>query len=157
MIAVARSYQVAVVGYSTLRGWPLSLAAIEDPPVEAIAERIGRSPSQVLLRWCLQSGVTVIPRSKSKQHIAEVDMCHCCMYNVCRSVYIFVLVIIIIIIIIIVVFYFSLVLSHQNADLLSFELSHNDMRTINSLEHMVTSPLSKPRRPTSDHFGVQFL
>jgi hypothetical protein len=72
MIAVARSYQVAVVGYSTLRGWPLSLAAIEDPHVEAIAERIGRSPSQVLLRWCLQSGVTVIPRSKSKQHIAEV-------------------------------------------------------------------------------------
>jgi diketogulonate reductase-like aldo/keto reductase len=38
--------------------------------VAEIAERVGRTPAQVLLRWCLQHGVPVIPKSKHRERIA---------------------------------------------------------------------------------------
>jgi 2,5-diketo-D-gluconate reductase A len=39
--------------------------------VTAIAERAGRTPAQVLLRWCVQHGVPVIPKSTHRERIAE--------------------------------------------------------------------------------------
>jgi diketogulonate reductase-like aldo/keto reductase len=39
--------------------------------VTAIAERAGRTPAQVLLRWCLQQGVPVIPKSTHRERIEE--------------------------------------------------------------------------------------
>jgi 2,5-diketo-D-gluconate reductase A len=39
--------------------------------VAEIAERAGRTPAQVLLRWCLQHGVPVIPKSVHRARIAE--------------------------------------------------------------------------------------
>lgn len=41
------------------------------PVIEAIAERIGRSPGQVVLRWHVQNGLVVIPRSTNPARIAE--------------------------------------------------------------------------------------
>jgi 2,5-diketo-D-gluconate reductase A len=41
------------------------------PEIIAIAERIGRTPGQVVLRWHVQNGLVVIPRSKSPERIAE--------------------------------------------------------------------------------------
>jgi diketogulonate reductase-like aldo/keto reductase len=37
--------------------------------VARIAERQGRTPAQVLLRWCLQKGVPVIPKSTHRERI----------------------------------------------------------------------------------------
>jgi diketogulonate reductase-like aldo/keto reductase len=42
-----------------------------DPRVVAIAERVGRTPAQVLLRWCVQHGLPVIPKSTHRERIAE--------------------------------------------------------------------------------------
>jgi diketogulonate reductase-like aldo/keto reductase len=39
--------------------------------VAQIAARLGRTPAQVLLRWCLQHGVPVIPKSTHRERIAE--------------------------------------------------------------------------------------
>src|SRR6185437_3131638 len=39
--------------------------------VGAIAERTGRTPAQVLLRWCLQHGVPIIPKSTHRERIEE--------------------------------------------------------------------------------------
>jgi diketogulonate reductase-like aldo/keto reductase len=39
--------------------------------VAEIAGRIGRTPAQVLLRWCLQHGVPVIPKSTRRERIEE--------------------------------------------------------------------------------------
>ena len=39
--------------------------------VAAIAKRHGRSPMQVVLRWTVQHGVAVIPRSAVEEHIRE--------------------------------------------------------------------------------------
>ena len=39
--------------------------------VSEIATRVDRTPAQVLLRWCLQHGVPVIPKSTHRERIAE--------------------------------------------------------------------------------------
>jgi diketogulonate reductase-like aldo/keto reductase len=39
--------------------------------VKQIATRLSRTPAQVLLRWCLQHGVPVIPKSTHRERIAE--------------------------------------------------------------------------------------
>ncbi len=44
---------------------------LASPVITAIAERIGRTPGQVVLRWHVQNGLVVIPRSKSPERIAE--------------------------------------------------------------------------------------
>lgn len=44
---------------------------LSDRSVEQIAERVGRTPAQVLLRWCLQQSIPVIPKSTHRQRIEE--------------------------------------------------------------------------------------
>jgi diketogulonate reductase-like aldo/keto reductase len=39
--------------------------------VVQIAQRLGRTPAQVLLRWCVQRGIPVIPKSTRRERIAE--------------------------------------------------------------------------------------
>lgn len=44
---------------------------LKDKRVAEVAARAGRTPAQVLLRWCLQHGVPVIPKSTHRDRIAE--------------------------------------------------------------------------------------
>jgi diketogulonate reductase-like aldo/keto reductase len=44
---------------------------LEDPAVTSIAERRGRTPAQVVLRWHLQLGNVVIPKSATPSRIRE--------------------------------------------------------------------------------------
>jgi diketogulonate reductase-like aldo/keto reductase len=44
---------------------------LPDATVGAIAARLGRTPAQVLLRWCVQHGVPVISKSAHRDRIAE--------------------------------------------------------------------------------------
>jgi 2,5-diketo-D-gluconate reductase A len=39
--------------------------------VAPIAQRHGRTPAQVLLRWCVERGIPVIPKSTHRERIAE--------------------------------------------------------------------------------------
>jgi diketogulonate reductase-like aldo/keto reductase len=58
---------VALEAYS-----PLGTGAqLGDPVVVDIADRLGRSPAQVLLRWCVQRGSPVIAKSTYRDRIAE--------------------------------------------------------------------------------------
>ena len=36
-----------------------------------IAQRLGRTPAQVLLRWCIERDIPVIPKSSRRERIAE--------------------------------------------------------------------------------------
>ena len=44
---------------------------LEDVELEAIADKYGKTPAQILLRWCVQKGVPAIPKSVHKDRIVE--------------------------------------------------------------------------------------
>ena len=59
-----RERGVVLEGYSALRG-----GTLEHPVITGIAERLGRTPAQVIVRWHLQHGVVVIPKSSHEERI----------------------------------------------------------------------------------------
>lgn len=62
---------VALAASGLFSDWPHVLRPVEDPHVNAVASRVGRSSHQVLLRWALQLGLAVVFRSTRREHIAE--------------------------------------------------------------------------------------
>ena len=67
--ALCRKAGMAMVSYCPLhRGGGL----LEETAVRAAAERHGRTPAQVVLRWHVQQeGVAAIPRTTKKERLAE--------------------------------------------------------------------------------------
>jgi 2,5-diketo-D-gluconate reductase A len=61
-----RSRGVVLEGYSALRG-----GTLDHPVIVDIASRHDRTPAQVIVRWHLQHGVVVIPRSSNAERIRE--------------------------------------------------------------------------------------
>lgn len=66
-IQYCRRYRIAVQAYGSINAAGL----LDDPVVAALAFEMGRSKGQVLLRWALQQGVMVLPKSGSKERIIE--------------------------------------------------------------------------------------
>jgi diketogulonate reductase-like aldo/keto reductase len=44
---------------------------LDDPAVAEVAEQLGRTPAQVLVRWCLQRETIVIPKSTHRERIEQ--------------------------------------------------------------------------------------
>jgi diketogulonate reductase-like aldo/keto reductase len=66
-VALCRKAGIVVEAYSPLtRGQRL-----KDKTIAAVAKRAQRSPAQVLLRWSIQHGNVVLPKSVSAERIAE--------------------------------------------------------------------------------------
>ncbi len=59
-----RDRGVALEGYSALRG-----GTLEHPAIVEIAERVGRTVAQVIIRWHLQHEIVVIPKSVNAARI----------------------------------------------------------------------------------------
>jgi 2,5-diketo-D-gluconate reductase A len=59
-----RSREIVLEGYSALRG-----GTLEHPEIVRIASEHDRSPAQVIVRWHLQHGVVVIPKSVHEERI----------------------------------------------------------------------------------------
>jgi diketogulonate reductase-like aldo/keto reductase len=67
LLDVCAERGVALEAYS-----PLGTGAqLGDAVVVGIADRRGRSPAQLLLRWCVQRGIPVITKSTHRDRIAE--------------------------------------------------------------------------------------
>ena len=67
LLDACRRRNVAVEAYSPLgTGRHLS-----DETINRVAQRTGRTRAQVLLRWCLQHDLPVIPKSAHRERIAE--------------------------------------------------------------------------------------
>jgi diketogulonate reductase-like aldo/keto reductase len=67
LVDACRRHDIVPEAYSPLgTGKHLGNRTVRD-----IAARVGRTPAQVLLRWCLQHGVPVIPKSTHRERIEE--------------------------------------------------------------------------------------
>jgi 2,5-diketo-D-gluconate reductase A len=67
LLEASERHDVALEAYSPL-GTGRHLA---NRTVKQLASRIGRTPAQVLLRWCLQHNLIVIPKSAHRDRIEE--------------------------------------------------------------------------------------
>jgi diketogulonate reductase-like aldo/keto reductase len=66
LLEACEAHGVAIEAYSPLgTGRHLS-----DASVARIAEKLGRTPAQTLVRWCLQRGTIVLPKSTHRERIA---------------------------------------------------------------------------------------
>jgi 2,5-diketo-D-gluconate reductase A len=61
-----RERGIVLEGYSALRG-----GTLDHPTIVKIAERHGKSPAQVIIRWHLQHEIVVIPKSVKRERIIE--------------------------------------------------------------------------------------
>ncbi len=67
LLAACEEQGVALEAYSPLtHGQDLG-----DPTVAEVAQRAGRTPAQVMLRWAVQRGIPVIPKSTRRERIVE--------------------------------------------------------------------------------------
>jgi diketogulonate reductase-like aldo/keto reductase len=70
LVAAHHERGVVVEGYSALRG-----GSLDDPVVRRVADEVERTPAQVLVRWHVQHGIVVIPRSSKPNRIrANADV-----------------------------------------------------------------------------------
>lgn len=65
------SRKIAVQSWYPLGGRGYTGSMLNNKVIGEIAERHGKSPAQVILRWDLQNGVAVIPGSVNAEHIRE--------------------------------------------------------------------------------------
>ncbi|MBK1879732.1 aldo/keto reductase [Pelagicoccus mobilis] len=67
LLEYCREKGIQVEAYS-----PLAQAgAIKDPTINEIADQYGKSPAQIMIRWQLQQGVVVIPKSVNPERIKQ--------------------------------------------------------------------------------------
>ena len=64
VVAAHQARGIVLEGYSALRG-----GTLDHPAIVEIAERLGRTPAQVIIRWHLQHQVVVIPKSVNPERI----------------------------------------------------------------------------------------
>ncbi|KAI5868365.1 Aldo/keto reductase [Durotheca rogersii] len=89
LVALAHENNIAVTGYSTFG--PQSFLEMdnatakaakplfENDVVKSIAQKHGKSPGQVLLRWCTQRNIIVIPKSNSVERLKQ--NLECCSFD----------------------------------------------------------------------------
>jgi 2,5-diketo-D-gluconate reductase A len=64
VVEAHRQRGVVLEGYSALRG-----GTLDHPTIVTIADRLGRTPAQLIVRWHLQHGIVVIPKSRQADRI----------------------------------------------------------------------------------------
>lgn len=67
LLAYCRDHGIAVEAYS-----PLAHAReMDEPVITELADKYGKSYAQIMLRWCLQQGLIVLPKSVTPERIKE--------------------------------------------------------------------------------------
>lgn len=71
MILTAKKNGIITVAYSSFSAYPFVMKPVDDPIVRFVAKSRGNTPGQVILRWLLQHGIAVIPRSSNIDRLRE--------------------------------------------------------------------------------------
>ncbi len=103
IVSYAKLHSILLVAYSTFSAYPFVMKPAEDPVVREVANSRGITTAQVLLKWALQKGFAVIPRSSDVNRLKEN--------------------------------FLSLTLP---------PLRHKDVLLLDTLQYLVSSPVSKP-------------
>lgn len=86
LLTLCKAHGIAVTAYSSFGPQSfleLDMAKAKDAPglfdhatVKGVADKHGKTPAQVLLRWATQRGVAVIPKSNNQGRLAQnLDVC----------------------------------------------------------------------------------
>ncbi len=62
-----RGHDIVLQSYSPLA----RCQKVDHPMLQSIASKYGKTPAQVMLRWCLEHGIPIIPKSSSTARIQE--------------------------------------------------------------------------------------
>lgn len=71
IVRYAKENNILMVAYSTFSAYPFVMQATEDPVVRWVARSRGLTAGQVLLKWALQKGFAIIPRSANLDRLQE--------------------------------------------------------------------------------------
>uniref|UniRef100_A0A336LUG6 CSON001069 protein n=1 Tax=Culicoides sonorensis TaxID=179676 RepID=A0A336LUG6_CULSO len=70
LLEFCRKENIFLQAYSSL-GTSNTTELKDDPQIKAIAQKLNKSPSQILLRWAFQQNIGILPKARSKSHIDE--------------------------------------------------------------------------------------
>jgi D-xylose reductase len=70
-IAVTAFSPLGALSYFSIGMAKPGESVIEEPAVQAAARRLGKTPAQVLLRWGVQRGTAVVPKTQRPEKLAE--------------------------------------------------------------------------------------
>ncbi|XGW20081.1 hypothetical protein V3C99_003703 [Haemonchus contortus] len=80
---LCKKHNIALTSYATMGspgrakfmpdkfGWKGASNALEDPNVKKLAEKYDKSPAQILLRYAMDRGIAVIPKSVKPSRVAD--------------------------------------------------------------------------------------
>ncbi|XP_059610849.1 uncharacterized oxidoreductase YtbE-like [Phlebotomus argentipes] len=69
LLSFCQQHNIFLQAYSSLGGGTGSLTL--DPVVQSVAQKLGQTGSQILLRWATQKDIGVIPKARSQHHVEE--------------------------------------------------------------------------------------
>ena len=67
MLRYAADNGIVIQGYSPLT----RMKRLDDPLLAALADRYGKTPAQIVLRWNLQRGTVPLPKASKPEHLRE--------------------------------------------------------------------------------------
>jgi len=67
LVELCEEHEVVLVAYSPLTKGTM----LDNPKLQATAEEVKCTAAQLLLKWCIQRGFAVLPRSTNPQHMEE--------------------------------------------------------------------------------------
>ncbi|KAK6617811.1 hypothetical protein RUM43_014039 [Polyplax serrata] len=75
LLEFCKNERILLQAYSSLGGTGKTDTLMNDPVVKEVAEHVGKSWSQVLLKWALQNGAAIIPKSTTEKRIySNIDL-----------------------------------------------------------------------------------
>jgi len=65
------AHGIVTQSWSPLGGRSGAVGLLSEPAIVGVAERLGRTPAQVVIRWHVQQGLVVIPKSSDPARLAQ--------------------------------------------------------------------------------------